>query len=232
MKKRSLVLLLGAVGLIALTGAIQKSTPGNALAQPAGTPWSLDAECIEACSCHLFCPCYFNPHPEHPFCKFNMAVKVQDGNFGDVSLKGVKYWLTGDLGEHFGTTGKTAWLVVTFDPAATKAQRDGMLKILGKIYPVQWDKVDVDESAFTWSIGAGEARAKLANGKGEMILEQWKGNDGGKSILQNVKYFGADSNDGFVMYKSKVHRWDGFGQKFEYEGRNAFTIRIRSKGTI
>jgi hypothetical protein len=200
-------------------------------AKPAGTPWTFDASYIEACSCHLFCPCYFNTMPEHPYCEFNMAVVVNDGKVGDVSLKGARYWLTGDLGDDFGD-GKTPWLVATFDPKVTQPQRDALVKVLGKIYPVEWDKVSMDESEFTWEITEKEARAKLANGKGEMVLEQWSGNDGGKSVLSNVTYFGAQSNEGFVMYKSKVHRWNGFDKKFDYHGRNAFTIRIKSSGTF
>jgi hypothetical protein len=216
---------------VAVSAALAYQTVGAGSSKAAGTEWSLDATYIEACSCHLFCPCYFNPHPEHEYCEFNMAVVVNDGKVGDVSLKGARYWLTGDLGDNFGD-GKTPWLIITFDPKLTQAQRDALTKVLGKIYPVEWDKVEFDESAFTWEITEKEARAKLANGKGEMILEQWAGNDGGKSTLHNVKYFGADTNDGFVMYKSKVHRWDGFGKKFDYSGRNAFTIRLRSSGTF
>jgi len=229
MRKRIFFAGLGCLVAAAVLVALPRRAPVAASAT--GTAWSFDASYIEACSCHLFCPCYFNPMPEHPYCEFNMAVKVNDGQVGDVSLKGVRYWLTGDLGDNFGD-GKTAWLVVTFDPAMTKEQRDALVKVLGKIYPVEWDKVETDESAISWEITADQARAKLANGKGEMVLDQWKGADGGKSVLQNVKYFGADSNDGFVMYKSKVHRWDGFGHQFEYAGRNAFTIRLRSSGTL
>ena len=77
-----------------------------------------------------------------------MAVVVNDGNVGEVSLKGARYWLTGDLGDDFGD-GKTPWLVITFDPQVTQAQRDGLVKVLGKIYPVEWDKVEFDESTFT-----------------------------------------------------------------------------------
>ena len=224
--------LLAAVVALNNLGA-RPAANASPAAAPAGTAWSFDASYIEACSCHLFCPCYFNPHPEHPYCEFNMAVVVNDGIVGDVSLKGARYWLAGDLGDHFGPGKTSKWLVVTFDPSVTPEQRDALVKILTKtVYPWDWSEVQMDESAISWEITESEARAKLANGKGEMVLEQWKGNDGGKSVLQNVRYFGADQNDGFVLYKSKVHRWDGFGKQFDYSGRNAFTIRLRSSGTF
>jgi hypothetical protein len=162
-----------------------------------------------------------------------MAVKVNDGKLGDVSLAGVRYWLAGDLGEEFGPGHTSKWLVATFDPSVTQPQRDALVKILmQKIYPWNWAEVKTDESAITWEIKGNVAQAKLANGKGEMVLERWAGNDGGPAVLQNVKYFGADKNQGFVMYKSKVHRWDGFEHKFSHTGRNAFTIRIQSSGTL
>ena len=231
MKRIMFLLALVSLSGIALLGL----APGKAADSPKTTAppaaWSIDASYIEACSCHLFCPCYFNASPEHPSCEFNIAARVEDGKAGDVSLKGAKFWLTGDLGEDFGVKKKSPWLVVTFDPSVSKAQRDAIAKMLPQIYQ-PFDKIDLDESAVSWSIGPTEARAKLANNKGEMVLDQWKGNDGGKSMLQNVKYFNAKTNTGFVMYKSKVHRWNGFGHKFDYTGRNAFTIRIQASGTL
>jgi hypothetical protein len=235
MNKRGIVLTIAIAllaGGIGLTTAVAQYESGKAeKAKTGADDWALNATYIEACSCHLFCPCYFNPHPEHPYCEFNMAVKINDGHYGKTSLKGVKYWLTGDLGDNFGD-GKTPWLIVTFHPSSTPEQRNALVKILGKVYPVEWDKVQTDESDFTWEITDTQALAKLANGKGEMVLDQFNGSNGGKVTLHNVNYFGATSNDGFIMYKSKVHRYDGFGHKFEYSGRNAFVITIHSKGKV
>ena len=95
------------------------STPGK----PA---WRMKADYVEACSCHLFCPCYFNKHAEHPHCEFNMAVKVREGHSGNTDLAGAKYWLTGDLGDEWGTSKKGEWVVVSFDPSTNKEQRDAL----------------------------------------------------------------------------------------------------------
>lgn len=228
-------LLMGAVALcVPSAGSQMAGKPAAPAAKPAagGTPWTIDADYIEACSCHLFCPCYFNTQAEHPMCEFQMAVRVNSGAVGNVQLKGAKFWLAGDLGEHWGDQHKSPWLVITFDPSVSQAQRDALLKVVPKLYPTQFAKVEVDQSAITWSVQGTEARAKLANGHGEMVLERFKGADSGPAVLQNVKYWNARKNHGFVMYKSKVHRWEGFGHKFSYTGRNAFTIRIESSGTV
>ena len=226
--RRKRLLLTGLGILLAGAFGVRIYATGPA----AGTPYSLDASYIEACSCMLYCPCYTNNRAHHEFCEFNMAVKVNDGRVGDVSLKGARYWLAGDLGNEWGTEGKAPWLVITFDPSVTQAQRDALVQILGKIYPLDWATVQMDESEFSWSIEGNLASAKLANGKGEMVLERFVGADGGKVTLNNIKYFGASKNHGFTFYKSKVHRWDGFDHQFDYSGRNAFTIHLEAEGTL
>lgn len=35
-------------------------------AGPRESSWRMKADYVEACSCHLFCQCYFNKHAEHP----------------------------------------------------------------------------------------------------------------------------------------------------------------------
>src|SRR5439155_14317150 len=70
-------------------------------------PWSMNATAIEACSCPMFCQCYFNTkpaghgeHAEHEhgangagaehFCRFNNAYKVNRGHYGTTKLDGAK----------------------------------------------------------------------------------------------------------------------------------------------
>ena len=76
-------------------------------AAPGESSWRMKADYAEACSCHLFCQCYFSDshghkHAEHPFCEFNVAVTVREGHSGNVDLASTKYWLTGDLGDKWG----------------------------------------------------------------------------------------------------------------------------------
>src|SRR5947207_13514265 len=97
----------------------------------AETGWSLNATAIEACSCPMFCQCYFNTkpaahgahgeHAEHEghgeaehFCRFNNAYKVNRGHYGTTKLDGAKFWIYGDLGGDF-SQGQMDWAVVTFD---------------------------------------------------------------------------------------------------------------------
>ncbi|HYM82224.1 MAG TPA: DUF1326 domain-containing protein [Candidatus Limnocylindria bacterium] len=136
--------------------------------QVATTPqWSMNATIIEACSCPMFCQCYFATKPaghavsakkeghdhsknaghahgakageetEH-FCRANNVFKVNKGSYGSVKLDGAKFWAAMDLGDDF-SDGTMKWAVITFDPSVTKAQREGITTILGHLYPVKWE---------------------------------------------------------------------------------------------
>src|SRR5258706_12280509 len=87
------------------------------LASTPGKPgWQMKADYVEACSCHLFCPCYFNKHAEHPHCEFNMAVKMREGDSGNTGLGGGKKWWAGGIGGEGGANkkgGKGVGMVVS-----------------------------------------------------------------------------------------------------------------------
>ena len=67
--------------------------------------------------------------------------------------------------------------MVTFEPKTTKEQKDAMVAILGKIYPVKWGSFQTDTSDITWSISPDgkTAYAKLSNGKAEVKLTRYAG---------------------------------------------------------
>ncbi len=202
------------------------STQGSAstAAKPA---WRMKADYVEACSCHLFCPCYFNKHAEHPYCEFNMAVKVREGHSGNTNLAGAKYWLTGDLGPEWGTNKKGKWVVVSFDPSTTKEQRDALAPMILKTYGLEWGELKVQEAPIEISKTGDIVEAKLGGGQmAAMKLKREPGADGTGVVLRNVKYFGAQNNSGFELYKSIEHRADTQGHKFSYSDRNAFLISI------
>jgi len=188
--------------------------------------WRMKADYVEACSCHLFCPCYFNKVAEHPYCEFNMAVNVREGHSGKTDLAGAKYWLTGDLGDEWGK-GKGKWVVVSFDPKTSKEQRDALAPIILKTYGLEWSELKVQEAPIEISRTGDIVNAKLDGGKlATMKLKREPGADGKGVRLMNVNYFGATSNNGFEMYKSIEHKADMQGHSFSHQDRNAFLITI------
>jgi Protein of unknown function (DUF1326) len=206
-------------------------------AAPGKSLWRMKADYVEACSCHLFCPCYFkdshgHKHAEHPDCEFNMAVTVREGHSGDVELANAKYWLTGNLGDKWGTEGKAKWVTVSFDPSTSKAQRDALAPIILKTYGLQWDELKVQEAPVAIRQDGDIVEAKLGDGtQAYMKLRREPGADGSGVVIKNVNYFGAVQNDGFRLYKSIEHRADVNGHQFSYSDRNAFLITILAEDT-
>ena len=192
--------------------------------------WSIKADYIEACSCHLFCSCYFNTGPEGGMmCEFNNAVKIAEGHVGDVKVDGLKFWISGDLGGDFTKGMKAA--IITLEPGTSKKEEEAIKFLIGKIYPVKWKKVEADHAQIKWEKTGMKGHAVLGDGQGEVILEGVTDSDGQQSVLRNVKYWGAQTNTGFYLAKS-THHYKGHGYDYSLKDRNGFFIHIESSGGI
>ena len=206
--------------------------------QAAGTApeWSFNATIIEACSCRMFCPCYFSTKParhEHGegkhFCRFNMGYKVNDGRYGGLKLDGVKFWIAGDLGDDFGD-GQTEWAEVTFDPSVTKAQRGAIAAILigpGHAYPWKWNSFTVGKDApVEWKATKLRAEARLDGGKAAeiVLVHNPTAMSPEPTVIQNLRYFGVSRNDGFILMPNEVQAYRVGAKPFETRGTNGFMI--------
>jgi len=231
--------LLAAV-LVLAAGLIYFST--NAQEKSSKADFEITASYIEACSCDMFCPCYFNMHAtehmdEHhmdaQFCRANLVLKVDMGHYKETKLDGAKVWLGSDLGSDW-STGKDSWLVANFDPSVSKEQEAALLDVLTQLYSaIPFQKKGVSHTAFSWEVDtkSGVAHAKMADGKGEVVLERVAGSKPGEEVvMHNLKYWSAQSNDGFRMWKSKHEAFEGDGHKFAYDGTNGFLITIHYSG--
>jgi hypothetical protein len=232
MRSRRFFLFLGAVLVVGVAVAVAQQTK----ASPA---WSMNATIIEACSCEMFCPCYFQTEPspahgEHGYCRFNMAYKVNKGKAGDVDLAGAKFWIAGDLGDNFGDM-QTEWAEVTWDPSVTKAQRDAIATaLLGPVYPFKWKSFTVGADApVEWTASKERAVAKLDGGKGGEIRLQHNPTamNAEPTVIQNLKYFAAPRNEGFILMPAELQAFRRTDKKFETKGTNGFMITYDVKST-
>jgi len=205
--------------------------------------WALNATAIEACTCPMFCQCYFNTEPaahghghgehgahgdEGHYCRFNMAWRVNSGHYGDTDLEGVLFWLAGDLGESFAD-GTTDWAVLHFDPSVTAAQREGLAQILGPLFPVTWRSFEIREDLpIEWTANTQEAIALLGGGEAaEMhLIHPPTAMSSEPSVLTNVHYWGAPRHDGFIMMPNEVQAYRLGENAFESSGTNGFMITI------
>jgi hypothetical protein len=221
---------------------------GFAVAADAPKDWSMKATIIEACSCPMFCQCYFNPNPashgdghaEHAghgggehFCKFNNAFRVEKGAAGGVTLDGALFWIAGDLGAEF-SDGEMDWAVLTFDPSVTKEQREAIQAIVAHVYPVKWKSFTVAPDAkMEWKYNKDRAEARLDGGKtAEVVLNRGGyGNTADPVVIHNLKYWGLPRNEGFVLMTNEVEAYRATAKAFEFKGTNGFmlTFEVSSK---
>ncbi|MEK6321709.1 MAG: DUF1326 domain-containing protein [Acidobacteriota bacterium] len=231
---RRIVFLIAICSLISISSAFAQN------AKPSAAPqWALNATIIEACSCPMFCPCYFNTQPAahtvHDghgaatahFCRANFAYRVNKGNYGNVRLDGVKFWLAGDLGGDFSKA-QTDWIEATFEPSVTKEQRQGLAVILSHVYPFKWKSFTVAEDATVdWQATKDRAEARLDGGKkGELVLKRYPGVTDDSIVITNLRYFGAARNTGFILMPNEVEAYRVGSKPFEYRGTNGFMITI------
>ncbi|MBI5380203.1 MAG: DUF1326 domain-containing protein [Nitrospirae bacterium] len=229
----ALFMAVSALGFAALSVAAEAPSAGKA------PSWKMNATIIEACSCPMFCQCYFNTKPaahqvgheghgmaEH-FCRFNNAIKVNKGSYGKVKLDGAKFWVAGDLGGDF-SKGEMDWAVLHFDPTVTKEQRDAIATILGHLYPVKWKAFRVAEDApVEWKATKDRAEARLDGGKtAEVVLQRAPGMTEAPAVIKNLKYWGAPRNDGFVLMPNVVEAYRAGDKPFEFRGTTGFLVTV------
>lgn len=197
--------------------------------------WHFNGTVIEACSCPMFCSCYFNTEPalnvtehgaEH-FCKFTMAYKINEGHHGGTDLAGVKFWVAGDLGASW-KNGNTDWRIITFQTGTTDAQKVGVTTALNNIFPVKWKSSGVAEDAeIEWVATEDRAEAKLAGGaKGHIILNRWQGMGGETGEFKNIAYFAAPRNSGFKMMPNEIETWKVGDKAFTFKGTTGFMTTV------
>jgi hypothetical protein len=210
-------------------GVVSLAVVASAAGADAKKTWSVKADYIEACSCNLFCQCYFAAHPEGgEFCEFNNAVMIREGHVGDVKVDGLKFWVSGDLGGDFTKGMKGA--VITFDTNETQAQKDAIAFLVSKIYPVKFDSIKTDVAPITWEMRGNDGYAKLGD-KGEVKLTGVTGSDGKLVVINNLKYWGADRNEGFKLAKS-THFYKANGYDYSSTDKNGFFITIEASGDM
>ena len=208
----------------------------------ADADWSFNATIIEACSCPMFCQCYFNSVPaSHPgccppgtdpadaprYCRFNNAFRVNRGAHGATKLDGAKFWVAGDLGSDF-SDGEMDSAIVHFDPSVTAAQREGILAALGALYPVRWTRFEIAaDLPMEWKAGADRSVARLDGGKAaEVVLKRSQGMTDAPVVIQNLPYWGAPRNEGFVLMQNEIEAYRLGDAPFEHKGTNGFMITV------
>src|SRR5215813_8767782 len=204
-------------------------------ARDGSVDWAMNATIIDGCSCRILCPCIFgspatigsaatHEHQGHRACYFNAAFRINKGHYGKVRLDGLKFWFAGDKGD-----AKTVEL--TFEPSATKEQREGIREFLSHFMPLEWKSfTEGPDAKIDWNAEALRAEAKLDGGKAaEVVLTRYSGATGeGTTVIENMRYFAATRNDGFniLPVEHLAYRRGPKPAPFEFKGTSGWTLTI------
>jgi len=90
--------------------------------------WMIKGPELTTCNCDFSCPCQFNALPTHGDCRAAVAMRIDEGRFGDVPLAGL-HWVTlvawpGPIHEGNGDC------LPVIDERADERQREALLTIL------------------------------------------------------------------------------------------------------
>ena len=207
----------------------------QAFSSHASVDWAMNVTIIDGCSCRLLCPCIFgspatvgsaatHQHAGHRSCYFNAVFRVNKGHHGKVRLDGLKFWFAGDKGD-------ARIVELTFEPSATKEQREGIREFLSHFLPLKWESfTEGPDAKIEWKAGAVRAEAKLDGGKAaEVVLTRYSGATGeGTTVIRNMRYFAATRNDGFniLPVEHLAYRRGPKPAPFEFKGTSGWTLTI------
>jgi hypothetical protein len=94
----------------------------------ANVDWMIRGLSLSTCNCDWGCPCQFNALPTRGNCRAAVAMKIDEGHFGDTDLSGVKWCAAaawpGAIHEGHGE------IQAVVDESASEDQRNGILTIL------------------------------------------------------------------------------------------------------
>jgi hypothetical protein len=115
------------------------------------TSWRIKGRELANCNCAYGCPCQFNALPTHGNCKAFIGYQIDEGNFGDVRLDGLRAALIaswpGPIHEGNGT------MQAVIDERADARQREALRKIM--------HGEDTKEMATMWWVYSAMSPTKL-----------------------------------------------------------------------
>jgi hypothetical protein len=146
------------------------------------TDWSVRGTYMEACNCEAVCPCIFFSPPTDGECTVLIGWRIDEGQYGDVSLNGLNAALLAYAPGHMKDGG---WKVALYlDDRADEKQAEalggifsgqagGHLAVLGpligEVLGVRPAKIEFDgaDKTFKLSVGGlGSAEIEALNGQG------------------------------------------------------------------
>src|SRR5919204_3129817 len=96
------------------------------------TSWRIKGPQAASCNCVWACPCQFNALPDKGHCEALLAWEISEGNFGEVSLDGVRFGFAIHWPGAIHHGNGTEQLVI--GEGATDEQRDPVIAIASGVH--------------------------------------------------------------------------------------------------
>jgi hypothetical protein len=194
--------------------------------------WRVTGDWFDVCKCAIPCPCTFAQAPTHGDCEGILAWHIREGSYGEVRLDGLNVvalgYFEGNIWE-----GAKATVGIYMDERADESQRGALqvifggagggwpgefARMIGEIRGIEWVRItfEIADNLAYWAAevpGKATARAEALSGP------TTRGNQ--RAQLHNAP--GAEVGPGQVATwgKATTDRADGFGFKWEWDGRSS-----------
>jgi hypothetical protein len=154
--------------------------------------WTIKGREFVHCNCDYGCPCQFNGRPTHGDCRAVIAMEIQEGHHGAVSLDGLRFvaiaFWPGAIHEGHGQ------IVPIVDERASPEQREALLRIMSgldtepgatvfQVFSTTYEKVhDPVFASINFDLDVDGRKASLAvpgliESRGEPILNPVTGQE-------------------------------------------------------
>jgi hypothetical protein len=195
--------------------------------------WQVVGDWFDVCKCAIPCPCTFAQAPTYGDCEGILAWHIREGRFGDVSLDGLNVVALGVFDGNIWEGETKATMGIYMDERADESQREALQVIfsgqgggwpgifgnmIGEMRGIEFVPITfeiADDLAYWAAEVPGKASARAEALTGPTISE------GQRVQLHNAP--GAEVGPGQVATwgRATTDRADGFGFKWEWDGRSS-----------
>ena len=197
--------------------------------------WRMTGDFIDFCKCAVPCPCSWGQPPTEGDCQGIVAWRVREGNYGDVTLDGLKVVGVSEFEGNIWDEDVKMDAGLIFDESADDAQREALQTIFsgqagswpqalaesafGEVKGMEFAPIDLEiaDDSSSWSLDV--------NGKASGSAEVLTGpttSDGPPVQVTNIPGSEAGPGSGPMVYGiAKTNEVDAFGYKWDWAGRSA-----------
>jgi len=195
--------------------------------------WRLTGDWFDVCKCGIPCPCTFAQAPTYGDCEGILAWHIREGSYGDVTLDGLNVVGLGVFDGNVWAGEAKVTMGLYMDERADDAQREAMTvifsgqaggwpaefaKTVGEVRGIEFTEITfeiADDLAYWAAEVPGKAKARAEALTGPTTLP-------GRRV-QTHNPPGAEVGPGQVATwgRATTDRADGFGFKWEWDGRSS-----------